>query len=344
MNRWTAFTKTVRINSGGCFFGFLILAFSLSSTAAWGQGLAVGTTGQRVTTRFSGPGNDITHPTFAEDYFVSTIQDTATSIGSYVGTARAIPGTVGSQSYLGYIEGTDTYDGRASAYSATMVTVTGPVSGTATIMVGGHINGGIGIFGSDSFAQAQAWYTFNGVQNVRLPNGSTTGLNYTGPIFGRTLTPETLFFDKAEGESDGTSTYDYSPRQDYRLIDVPLDANGNGSFWMQLTLITRASEDGDEEPNIFVAASDFNNTINGFLEPMSASVTVTPASAWQTNPFGTTDPFVSSSPAPGTLNVSGINSLPLPPDIGDIPEPGTMALMIPIAIGLLRRRPRSENL
>jgi hypothetical protein len=342
MIRWAVVSKTVRVESSGCFFGFLILAFSMFSGTAWGQGLAIGTTGQRVTTRFSGPGGDVTHPTLAEHYLNKSLQESATSVGSYVGKARAIPGTVGSESYLGYIDGLDTYDGRARADSATMVTVTGPASGTATVLVGGHINGGIGIFGNDSFAQAQAWYTFSGVQNVRLPDGSTS-TNFTGPVFGRTLSARDLFFDKAQGESDGTPSYDYSPRQDFRLIDVPLDANGDGSFWMQLTLETRASEDGDEVLVIHAAASDFNNTVNGFLEPMSASATVTPASAWQTNPFGTTDPFVSISPAPSTFNVSGITSLPLPPDIGDVPEPGTMALMIPVAIGLLYRR-RQENM
>jgi hypothetical protein len=338
MIRWAVVSKTVRVGPSGCLFGFLILAFSMFSGTAWGQGLAVGTTGQRVVTRFNSPGGDVTHPTLAEHYLNKSIQERATSVGSYVGKARATPGTVGSESYLGYIDGFDIYGGNAQAYSATMVAVTGPVSGTATILVGGHINGGIGLFGSDSAASSKAWYTFNGAQNVRLPDGSTS-TNFTGPVFGRTLSARDLFFDKAEGEDDGTHTYDYSPRQDFRLIDVPLDANGDGSFWMQLSIITSAWEDGDEEEMVIHAsASDFNNTVNGFLEPMSASVTAAPASAWQTNPFGTTDPFVSISPAPSTFNVSGINSLPLPPDIGDIPEPGTAAVLLAGIGGMLVRR------
>ena len=113
---------------------------------------------------------------------------------------------------------------------------------------------------------------------------------------------------------------------------------------MQLTLSTKAAEEGDEEPTIFAAASDFFNTVDAFLEPMDSLVTVTPASAWQTMPFGTTDPFVNISPLPTTVDVSGISSLPLPPDIGDnpIPEPRTINLMVACVLGLLYRRRRSN--
>lgn len=324
-------------------FVTLCAAACILSGNAWAQ-VPIGNTAQRVITRFSGPGNDISDPNFAEDLFVKSIQESATSVGSYVGKARATPGSVGAESYLGYIEGLDTYGGQSKAYSATTVDVTGPANGTATLIVGGHINGGMGIFGSDAHAAAKAWYSFNGAQNIRLPSGATS-LNYVGPVFGRTLDARDLFWDKAAPDDTRTfSEYDYSPRQDFRLIDVPLDPNGNGSFWMQLSLETEAYEDGEEELTIFAAASDFFNTVNGFLEPMDAAVSITPASPWQVNAFGTSDPFTPISPAPNQVDVSGITSLPLSPDVGSpaIPAPtATAGFMTAIVLYGTRRRPRN---
>ena len=332
-----------RRTSRSGLFVTLCAAVLVLSSGAWGQGIPVGVTGQHVVTRFSAPGGEMSHPTLAEHKLNKSIQESATSVGSYVGEARATPGSVGSESYLGYIEGLDLYGGSARADSATVVAVTGPAGGTATILIGGQISGGMGIFGSDAHAASKAWFSFSGAQNVRLPDGSTS-TNVLGPVFGRTLQARDLFWDKAAPDDDGNPTYDYSPRHDLRLIDVPLDANGDGEYWIQLTLVTEAYEDGEEELIIFAAASDFLNTVNAFLEPMDASVSVTPASDWRTKPFGTTDPFDAISPAPRTVDVSGITSLPLPPDIG-IPEPTTAVIfMTGMVFQVIRRRSRRRDL
>ena len=109
-------------------------------------------------------------------------------------------------------------------------------------------------------------------------------------------------------------------------------------------MVAEAYEDGEEKPIIFAAASDYLNTVNAFLEPMDASVSVAPASARRTNPFGITDPFVAISPAPRTVDVSGITSLPLPPDIG-IPEPMTAVIfMTGMVFQVIRRRIPSRRL
>jgi len=242
-----------------------------------------------------------------------------TSVGSSVVMARATPGSVGASAYNGYIVGWDNYYGYAEARTKDEVTISGGTpDGTVTVAVGSIVNGGLGIYGSDAGASARAYFRFQGQSGI---TGSTE-----------------VFNDRAYGEEvfddDGSllpphHVYDYSVRNDFRFVDIALDAAGNGSFIVELLIDVSAFEEGDENLYESAAAADYGSTIDAYLQPWSSDFII--SSEWQVRSFGLP---LSMSPEPVTLT---------PEQLGLVPEPA-LGVLLSFSFAALLRRSRPSHL
>ena len=255
-----------------------------------------------------------TDPVFAEVACTGT-EVSGTSSGSTVVMARASAGSLGASAYTGWIEGTDTYYGYANARSEDDFTITGGTpNGTATVAVGAIVNGGLGIYGSDAAADARAYFRFQG---AALSSGSTF-----------------VFTDRAHGEGpedNPTHVYDYGVRNDYRFIDVMLDATGSGAFGVELRLEISAFEEGDENAYLSASAADYGDTIDSHVQAWGSDFTLTSMGGWEVRAFGTP---LDVSPAPVSLTLE---------QLGIVPEPGAAPLLgLSLGAFALVRRPRSR--
>ncbi len=227
-------------------------------------------------------------------------------------------GSLGVSVSNGYLVGFDNYYGYADARTEDDVFISGGTpNGTATIAIGGIVNGGLGIYGSDAGASARAYFRYEGIA------GLTSDYPFAG--FGY----DEIFDDHAEGEEafddngnplPPNHVYEYGPRYDHRYVDVALDAFGNGSFRLEMWMDASAFEDGDENLYLSAAAADYGDTLNSYLQPWSSDFSLTTSSGeWDVRPFGSE---LSTSPPPRTLTLGELG----------IPEPSSLMLA---ALGLL---------
>jgi hypothetical protein len=236
------------------------------------------------------------------------------SSGSTVVKARAGGGVLGASVYTGWLVGTDTYYGYAEARTADLISITGGTPNSmATVSITAIVNGGIGIYGSDAGASARAYFRYNGIDGLNSDYELATS-NY-----------DELFDDDAYGEErfddDGVPLppehfYDFGIRYDHRLVNVMLDAAGNGSFGAELFLDLETSEAGDENLYNSAAAADYYDTLHLQVQPWSGDFGIESAAGWEVRPFGS---VLNNSPEPFVIP---------PEQLGIVPEPTTFVYLV----------------
>lgn len=247
---------------------------------------------------------------------------------------RAAPGAVGVHAGLAYRNGQDYYSVSAAAASAGIFQVDDPQRAGQTVRVwlGAGIHGGLGVFGSDIDASATAFMAYavnndptasgvqlfydtarnawnaNQVQHLELPSPLTNDIwvwNFYNP---------------------GDMRYDYGPRLDPFRVDVPLDVNGHGSLWLEVSLFVSVGEGGEGLPLTFGGTAGYRNTVTAFVQADDNALSLTNANGWAVLPFGAEHP----------------TSLIAPPPLPAVPEPAMAWLMLAglAVVTSLRRRAR----
>lgn len=218
------------------------------------------------------------------------------SSGLYA-SAGARAGVVGAEAYLDWINPIDYWDGRATADTADVVSVSNPAhpNSMVSVLVQASVSGGLGIFGPAAEADAVSQFYFEGISGLQPFGGGPEAPYYN--FFG-TTGYALIFQDRAyqrliDYTDDGfgifQTRYEYGQRNLAWIVDVLLDASGNGSFWTLLDLAASADENGQcrdqcghfgSASETGSGASDYAHTVSAYFLPVDAGTTVTSAAGW----------------------------------------------------------------
>lgn len=194
-----------------------------------------------------------------------------------------------------------------------MVSVSNPLRANQTVGIYVHANvtGGMAIAGPAAYAGASANFSFDGISGLR-PGGSTANAIPNPFYFDRGTGSASIFGDSARMQETGRDSndirhfearYNYGRRDTTWLVDVLLDANGNGSFWALLDLDVHVGEDGacanlcgrfGTPLEQSVAASDYAHTVFGYYSAADEGTVFTSAAGWS-------EPAAAAVPEPTSL-------------------------------------------